>query len=49
MTNVFNSFFFFNVDCCLSASRTGVCNLFFYLSIFLSLSFGVSTLKFFLA
>ena len=22
-------FFFFNVDCCLSASRTGVCNLFF--------------------
>ena len=42
-------FFFFDVDCCLSASRTGVCNLFFCLSIFLSLFFGVSTPKFFLA
>ena len=50
MTNVFNSFFFFfNVDCCLSASSTGECNLFFCLSIFLSLFFGVSSLKFFLA
>ena len=48
-TNVFNSFFFFNVDCWLSASCTGVCNLFFCLSIFVSLFFGVSSLKFFLA